>query len=200
MTSELGQRQARKVETRRALIDAALELFADPGYDNSTTDDIAARAGVSPRTFFRYFPTKEDVLFFGEYDFIHSFSGVFLAQPDDVGDYEAMVASFMALAPGIERLRRRIRLYQRAIASSARLRGRQQDHHAANAAIVAQAVADRRGLAHPNQGCELLAVVGLAVLQRSLDLWAGRSGRPGMADTMSAQFALLADLVPSAGR
>ena len=69
--------------TRNALLEAALNLFSANGYDETTTDQIAESAGVSPRTFFRYFPTKESVLFFGEYDFIDAVSGVYLAQPEE---------------------------------------------------------------------------------------------------------------------
>src|SRR3954454_4050997 len=54
------------VEARRRLQRAALELYRERGFDQTTTAEIAARAGVNERTFFRNFPDKREVLFDGE--------------------------------------------------------------------------------------------------------------------------------------
>jgi AcrR family transcriptional regulator len=70
----------RKARTRQALIDVALELFAAQGYESTSIEQIADRAGVSPRTFFRYFVTKESVLFFGEDDYVRSLVEDYVAQ------------------------------------------------------------------------------------------------------------------------
>ncbi len=185
---------------RRALVDAALQLFATRGYDDTTTAQIATTAGVSPRTFFRYFPTKESVVFFGEYDFVRSFAGVYLAQPPEMSSSAAMSAAFVVLAPRVERLRNRIHLYQRAVASSSVLRGREREVDDENVAIIAGAVAARRGLAEPDRSCELEAYVGMTVLRFSLKRWLEAAVVDDVAGHIAEDFARLADLVVAPAR
>ena len=58
-----NRRERRIIETRRAILESARELFERNGYTETTVDQIAEAADVAPRTFFRYFPTKEMLLF-----------------------------------------------------------------------------------------------------------------------------------------
>lgn len=176
--------------TRNALLEAALNLFSTNGYDETTTDQIAEAAGVSPRTYFRYFPTKESVLFFGEYDFIDAVSEAYLAQPDEASDFDAMANSFALLAPGLKRIRKRIGQYHEAVASSPVLMGRERKNHEANAETLASIVARRRNLPAPDNECRLLASIGILLVERALNQWLANPRR-ALDDIVRQEFATL---------
>jgi AcrR family transcriptional regulator len=63
MEGALGLRERKKQKTRAAIVEAAFELFDERGFDGTTIADIAEAAEIAPRTFFSYFPSKDDVVF-----------------------------------------------------------------------------------------------------------------------------------------
>jgi AcrR family transcriptional regulator len=187
---ERSPRDEHAARTRDALFEAAMDLFSAHGYDGTTTDEIAEAAGVSPRTFFRYFPTKESVLFSGRFGFIDSVSGVYLAQYETLSDYDALAESFALLAPGLKRIRHRIAQYREAITSSSVLLGRERQNHNDNVETVAEVIAQRRGLKAPDADCGLLAAVSLLLLERAVERWLSAPGL-GLDDLIRAEFSAL---------
>src|SRR5258708_31974463 len=63
-----GLRERKKQKTKAAIQRAALRLFKRQGYEETTVEQIAAAADISESTFFNYFPSKEDVVIYDEYD------------------------------------------------------------------------------------------------------------------------------------
>jgi AcrR family transcriptional regulator len=180
------------------LREAALELFATQGFDTTTTEEIAERAGVSVRTFFRYFPTKELVLFLGRYDFVQTFVAGYLDQPHSSGELDAMRAAFVATTPGFADRRKALGLYEKAVESSPTLRGHEQDRQREDVATIAQAIATRRGKSRPDEWCALLAAVGLLTYRRALGRWLAGPATGDFAGAVREEFDLLGELFAGA--
>jgi len=83
-------RERKKARTREAIIDAALNLFERNGYDNTTIEDIAAAAEVSPRTFFRYFESKLDLVMTRTDSHADDFGPLLAGRPEDEGLLDAL--------------------------------------------------------------------------------------------------------------
>lgn len=82
--ARLSQRSAQKRATREALAEAAVRLFADRGFDETTVGEIAAEAGVTERTFFLHFPTKQAAAFPDHQEYLEQFRLALAARPDGV--------------------------------------------------------------------------------------------------------------------
>jgi AcrR family transcriptional regulator len=142
----LGLRERKKAKTRAALQEHALRLIRQQGYAATTIEQIAEAAEVSPSTFFRYFPTKEDAVLYDPYDPV--FAAAFRVQPPGMSSMQAMRAAtravFAALpADEIDRVREILPL----ILSVPDLRARTLDGLAQTAQLLTELVAEREGRA-----------------------------------------------------
>ncbi|TCO60470.1 TetR family transcriptional regulator [Actinocrispum wychmicini] len=102
----LGLRARKKIETRQALADAAIKLSVERGFENVTVEDIAVRAGVSTRTFFNYFPSKEDAVLRPDPDPIRRTQQIidsFAAAPPDVAPARAFAMAMRSEAEQVDR-------------------------------------------------------------------------------------------------
>jgi AcrR family transcriptional regulator len=93
-------RERKKQRTRATLIDAAVELCERQGFERTTVDQIAAIADVSPRTFSRYFATKDAIALALIDDGINQAAVELARQPTDIGHFEALRRSYIAMYSG----------------------------------------------------------------------------------------------------
>jgi AcrR family transcriptional regulator len=143
-----GLRERKKAKTRAEIQRQALRLFRERGYGATTTSQIAEAAEVSESTFFRYFPTKEDVVFWDEFDPL--IFEAFRAQPAELGSIRVLRGSIrdaMARASATERadLRERLEL----LLSVPPLRATLVDRIHGPVRLLAEAMAERTGR-HPD--------------------------------------------------
>jgi AcrR family transcriptional regulator len=96
----VGLRERKKARTRASIRQHAMRLFREQGYGETTVEKIAEAAEVSPSTFFRYFPTKEDVVISDDYDPL--LIAAFRAQPPEVSVVEALRRSVRAVFSGLD--------------------------------------------------------------------------------------------------
>ena len=161
------------MQARARLREAALALYGERGYDATTTAQIAERAGVSERTFFRHFADKREVLFEGEHDLRATMVEALAAVPEDRSALAALQDAFVAAVPlfvaGRSVAERRAPL----IAATPALQERAHAKSAALAEALTGALTDR-GLAPATAA--LAARVGMAAFSRAIEDWDGRSG------------------------
>lgn len=87
---QVGLRERKKARMRESLMESALQLFHENGYQRTTTEEIASRVGVSQRTFFRYFNSKEDVVLEAVEDVDEHLFAALLARPAEEPPFTAL--------------------------------------------------------------------------------------------------------------
>ena len=162
-------------DSRGRLHEAALALYAEKGFDQTTAAEIAARAGLTERTFFRHFADKREVLFGGSQLLQERIvAGVAGAPPDD-RPLDAVARGLEAAAGMLGEFRRDLtRQRQAVIAANPGLRERERSKLADYAAAVAAALRERGA---PEPQATIAAEAGMTVLRVSLEQWAGGDGR-----------------------
>ena len=146
-----------------------MELFQELGYARTTVEGIAARAGLTERTFFRYFTDKREVLFSGSADLEQFIVESIGHAPKTMAPLDAVAAALEAAAPWFEERRTHARKRRAVIAADAELRERELIKLASLAAAVAASLR-KRGVSAPTAA--LAAEAGIAVFKNAFERWA----------------------------
>lgn len=155
---------------RDRLAQAAMTLFQEHGYDRTTVEEIAARAGLTERTFFRYFTDKKEVLFGGS-DALHECIVATIADaPQGLAPLDTVAAALEAIASFFKDRRDHARARQALLVAHAELRERELIKLASLASTAADALR-KRGVAEP--AASLTAEAGIAVFKVAFERWLG---------------------------
>jgi AcrR family transcriptional regulator len=199
------KRGRKRIATREALERAAWALFARKGFAQTTVEDIAGEANVVTRTFFRYFPSKEAVLYVDSYTMLERFRHVLLARPKSEQLFAAVVASLEELADVVEADRERHLLRSKLLED--RVGSGNYDYLgvvAAKTAALAAAIATRTGADTNDVEVELTSRLALAVMDLSYRQWIATTGRESLrtlvAETARGMVGLVSTAPPPQGK
>lgn len=154
---------------RDRLVDAALALFHEHGYGRTTVGEIAARAGLTERTFFRYFTDKREVLFGRSGDMEKGIADAITSAPEGTSPLDAVVGALQEAGAKFPP-RRDYRARQKLIAAHPELRERDLIKLASLSSAIAGAL-HARGVTEP--GASLSAEAGIAIFKVAFERWVG---------------------------
>jgi AcrR family transcriptional regulator len=157
-----------KPDAQGRLAQAALELYGERGFEQTTVAEIAARAGLTERTFFRHFADKREVLFAGSDGFEALFVDAVAEAPDTATPLDAVAAGLDAIGAMLQERRPFARQRQEIIAANAELQERERLKLASLASGAAGALR-ARGIAEP--AASLAAEAGIAVFRIAFERW-----------------------------
>jgi len=181
---------------RRRLQQAALELYGERGYDQTTAAEIAAKAGVTERTFFRHFTDKREVLFDGETVLGDLLNGAVRDAPAELGPWDTLFRAFRAAEPLFVENRALAEPRHRVVESSPAL---QERALAKTRALIAGLAAALRTRGVPAHEAMLVAQMGMAALSHAVACWFD-DGSIGLGDHIVQAFRKVRDLsAPGAG-
>ena len=195
----MGLRELKKEQTRDLLAAAAVRLFIQRGYEATTIEEIAAAVGVSPRTFFRYYPSKEDVVV-----------GLLRSGAVDLQDELSQRPSSECLADALraathrwaelsaERAASLLQLTQ-LLTSSPVLRARLDEERHRGREVLSGIVADRMGVVCTEDNRpRLIATLALSVISDAIEQWSASGGAQPLTSYVDAGFDLLKGGLPTA--
>lgn len=184
------------IERRRRLVRAdmgrvALDLFAERGFDAVTVDDIAAAAGTSPRTFFRYFATKDEVVLDYERHLHARLVAAVAARPASEGPVTALREAFRATSHVEPADRQRIVQLGRILDAAPVLRAKAQGERFTDSAALTRVVAERMRVEDDDMRARTVVAAMTAVAAAEFRAWVDSGGQDDPGERIVTALALV---------
>jgi AcrR family transcriptional regulator len=190
LEAPLSLRERKKLKTRQTIRREAYRLISEQGYENTTVEQIAAAAEISPSTFFRYFATKEDLVLSDEYD--PAMVSALLARPADepflTSCREAIIDLIRAL---LQHERQELLTRMRLVTEVPALRAGLDRSGNSPRELYLSVLTRRAGVEEPTYDMRVTAAAIGAATTEAVLRWAAADGREDIADLVDHTFALL---------
>ena len=164
-------------DARGRLEQAALALYGERGFEQTTVAEIARRAGLTERTFFRYYADKREVLFWGAGTLQEFVVSTAASAPDSAAPIDVVAAALEAAGALLQERRESARQRQAVIVANAELQERELIKLASLAAALAGALR-QRGVTEP--AASLAAEAGIAVFRIAFERWINETRQPDL--------------------
>ncbi|MBZ3900380.1 TetR/AcrR family transcriptional regulator [Streptomyces griseiscabiei] len=174
-----GLRERMRATVRADVVAVALRLFAEQGFDRTTVDQIAAEAGLSRASLFRYFGTKEDIVLVGLEETGHEIAGELAARPDGERPWETLRRAFDVLARVNEQAPEQALSYLRMLQQTPSLRARHFEKQLKWQELLVPEIARRMGRTPDrpaDPGPHALVAAALACLDAAATAWVACEG------------------------
>lgn len=189
----VGLRSLTRASVRDHVAEQALRLFDEHGFDETTVDDVAAAVGMSARSFFRYFPAKEDVVIGDPAPFGQLVRDAAATCPPDEPVWAVLRHAFAPVEVNTDAERITGLRTMRVLMSTASLRARNVEKHIAWAELLEPVIVDR--LDGPEDSrrfrAQILVHAAMACLDVSLAEWTRRKGVTPVAQLLDEAFSAL---------
>ncbi|MFE7406554.1 TetR/AcrR family transcriptional regulator [Isoptericola sp. NPDC057559] len=177
-------------DARGRMTRAALDLYAEQGFEQTTTAQIAERAGVTERTYFRHFADKREVLFDGSHELEEAVVSSVREAPDDADPLDVVGAAFCTAASALDERREFAARRAAVVAATPRLQERELLKLSALRDAAAAALRDR-GSAEP--AASMVAEAGVAAFRVGFEAWIASGQARPVADEVRDALAALRD-------
>jgi AcrR family transcriptional regulator len=186
-----GLRERKRHATSERIIEKGLKLFVKHGFEATTLDAIAQAAGISRRTFFYYFKSKEDILLAAhDSGFREALRPMMLEESPDQAPLDAVQSCLVKLASRHET--RESIVFDRLMQSTEALRARKEAVFVETEQILLQAMCELWPAPGRRDGLRLVAMVAMGTLRLALDKWKANDAAHPLAYYIRQGFALLA--------
>jgi len=169
-----GLRERKRAETHARIQAEAMRLFLERGFDETTLDEIAGAAGVSRRTLFHYFGSKEEIVFSTKSEFPNWVVEAINRRPADEPLLDMVENALADMATRYQSPQSRD--LARLIRNTPALSAGDQAKYEKVERVLADALAARKGLAGPDVACRVVASASIGILKLTTEAWLAGEG------------------------